>query len=224
MVTCPVCGAQNDPSAGFCDQCGTSLQGPGAAPAPAAVSYAPPAAPVYTPPPATNFGGAVCPQCGAQVIPGEMFCENCGAALGSAAPAPAAASYAPPPAPAYTPPPVAAPAAPVYNPPPPAATASLTGIDGQTFQLSGKTTYLLGRRDDVSGNYPDVDTSDAGLQAGVSRRHAELYQQGVQWFIRDLNSVNGTWVNQQHLPTNGAQPVNPGDTIRLGKWTATFRV
>jgi len=213
MVTCPNCSAQNDPSAGFCDQCGTSLRGLSAAPAPVA----------QTPAPAMSFGGgAVCPQCGAQVIPGEMFCENCGAALGSAAPA--AAVYAPPPAAsAYPPPPKVAPVAPSYTPPP-AATAYLTGIDGQTFQLSGKTTYLLGRRDDVSGNYPDVDTGDVGLQAGVSRRHAELYQQGVQWFIRDLNSVNGTWVNQQHLPTNGAQPINPGDTIRLGKWTATFRV
>lgn len=212
MVTCPKCGAQNDPSAGFCDQCGTNLQGMSAA-APAA----------YTPLPAANYGGALCPQCGAQVIPGEMFCENCGAALGGAAPASVAATYASQPAPAYTPPQVAAPAAAVYTPPP-AATASLTGIDGQTFQLSGKTTYLLGRRDDLSSNYPDVDTGDAGLQAGVSRRHAELYQQGVQWFIRDLNSVNGTWVNQQRLPANGAQPVNPGDTIRLGKWAATFRV
>lgn len=217
MVTCPTCSAQNDPSAGFCDQCGTSLQGLGAAPAPA----------VYTPPPAVSYGGgAVCPQCGAQVIPGEMFCENCGAALGSAAPAAAAASYSPPPAPSYAPPPVVAPPAPApgYTPPPPVATAYLTGIDGQTFQLSGKSTYLLGRRDDLSGNYPDVDTSDAGLQSGVSRRHAELYQQGVQWFVRDLTSVNGTWVNQQHLPPGGTHPVNPGDTIRLGKWTATFRV
>lgn len=217
MVTCPTCGAHNDPSASFCDQCGASLQGLSAASAPA----------VYAPPPAVaNFGGAVCPQCGAQVIPGEMFCENCGAALGSAPPTPAVAAYTPPPAPVYTPPPVATPpqSAPAYTPPPPVATVYLTGIDGQTFQLSGKTTYLLGRRDDVSGNYPDVDTGDAGLQAGVSRRHAELYQQGKQWFIRDLNSVNGTWVNQQHLPTNGAQPINPGDTIRLGKWTATFRV
>ncbi|HRW46797.1 MAG: FHA domain-containing protein [Caldilineaceae bacterium] len=210
MVTCPTCNAQNDPSAGFCDQCGTSLQGASLAPAPGV--YSPPLNPNY------SVGGVICPQCGAQVIPGEMFCENCGAALGSAPPAPATGGYAPPPLAAPPSP------APSYTPPPPVATAFLTGIDGQTFQLSGKTTYLIGRRDDVSGNYPDVDTSDAGLQAGVSRRHAELYQQGVQWFVRDLNSVNGTWVNQQRLASNGSEAINSGDTIRLGKWTVTFRI
>ncbi|MBE2238683.1 MAG: FHA domain-containing protein [Caldilineaceae bacterium] len=217
MVTCPTCNAPNDPSAGFCDQCGTSLQGAVNAPVPAS----------FAPPPAPNFavgGGSVCPQCGAQVIAGEMFCENCGAALGSLAPVVSSGGgYAPAP---VVQPPINQPSfgnASAFPPPPVSASAQLSATDGQTYQLSGKTTYLLGRKDDVSGNYPDVDTGDPGLQAGVSRRHAEVYQQGMQWFVRDLNSVNGTWVNTQRLAPNGSMPVSSGDSIRLGKWAATFR-
>jgi hypothetical protein len=210
MVICPTCNAQNDPSAGFCDQCGTSLKGAASVAAPA--SFAPPPAPSF------GGGGSVCPQCGIQVIAGEMFCENCGAALNSvppaAAPAATPASYAPP----VVPPP------PAFVAPAPAVVVYLTGFDGQTHQLSGKTNYLIGRKDDVSGNYPDVDTGDAGLQTGVSRRHAELYQQGAQWFVHDLTSVNGTWVNMQRVSPNGTMPINSGDTLKLGKWVGTFRV
>ena len=106
----------------------------------------------------------------------------------------------------------------------PTVVVYLTGFDGQTHQLSGKTTYLIGRKDDVSGHYPDVDTGDAGLQTGVSRRHAELYQQGAQWFVHDLSSVNGTSVNLQRIPPSGTMPINSGDTLKLGKWVGTFRV
>lgn len=214
MVICPTCNAQNDPSAGFCDQCGTSLKGAASAPA-----VAP-----FAPPPAMSFGGgSTCPQCGVQVIAGEMFCENCGAALNSVMPA-AAAGYAPPPAAPLPAAPLPAYSAVPMPPPAPTVVVYLTGFDGQTHQLSGKTNYLIGRKDDVSGNYPDVDTGDAGLQTGVSRRHAELYQQGAQWFVHDLTSVNGTWINSQRVSPNGTMPINSGDSLRLGKWVGAFRV
>ncbi|NJM07926.1 zinc-ribbon domain-containing protein, partial [Candidatus Gracilibacteria bacterium] len=68
MITCPTCGAQNDPGNRFCDQCGTRLE----APAPAAV-----VATVDQP----TVAASICPNCGATVVPGEAFCDNCGAAL-----------------------------------------------------------------------------------------------------------------------------------------------
>lgn len=225
MISCPSCHAPNDPSAGFCDQCGTKLAGAGPAVMPAQPAM--PAAPAPF-----AGGGSFCPQCRAPYTPGELFCEQCGAALTGAAPiappmggvAPVAQPVAPPPmsyqAP-IAPPPIAP--MPAY-PAAPVAAARLVASSGQSFQLSGKISYLIGREDAVSGNYPDVDTGDAGLQAGVSRRHAELFQQGVQWFIKDLNSVNGAWVNNQRVAPNATQPLNPGDTIRLGKWSATFQV
>ena len=47
----------------------------------------------------------------------------------------------------------------------------------------------------------------------VSRRHAELRFADDRWMLRDLGSVNGTWVNGRRIME--AQ-VAPGDEIQLG--------
>jgi hypothetical protein len=84
---CPQCGVDNPASARFCDQCGAVLipvTDPGATmpavPAPAAPAAAAPqpAAPAAG---QVSAGPSVCPQCGTAVIPGEAFCDTCGAAL-----------------------------------------------------------------------------------------------------------------------------------------------
>jgi hypothetical protein len=219
MVTCPQCNHSNDPTAAFCDQCGAPLAGARAAGSAASMGMAP-AAPSFG-------GGNMCPSCGAAVIPGEAFCDNCGAALNSVTPVPAVSSsapYNPPPANPYSSAPPPVPVAPSPPPPIPAMPAYLLAANGQTYQLSGKSVYAIGREDAVSGINPDVDTTTSGgFEGGVGRRHAEIAQQGAQWLLKDLNSVNGTWVNNQKLAANAAQPLRPGDQIRLGKWTATFQ-
>lgn len=73
MITCPTCGAPNDPVNRFCEQCGARLEPSGPVPS---VSVAPPAATSQT-----------CPNCGAQVLPGQAFCEECGTSLAAAPPA-----------------------------------------------------------------------------------------------------------------------------------------
>lgn len=47
----------------------------------------------------------------------------------------------------------------------------------------------------------------------VSRRHATLQLQDGRWYLVDLDSSNGTWVNGRR--TFNAE-VRPGDEIRLG--------
>lgn len=207
MITCPTCQSSNEESATFCDQCGASLSG---------------AAPVASPPQPPD--GSTCPSCGAQTMPGEAFCDSCGAALAGAAPQSAAASSAaptPPPQPPISPAQSATPAA----VPAAATSAQVVASNGQTFMLSGKNSYLLGREDPVSGIYPDVDTTGTGGEdSGVSRRHAEIQQNGTQWILRDLGSTNGTFINNQRLAANSQGPLNPGDQIRLGTWAGTFRL
>lgn len=214
-MQCPSCGNQNEPGATFCDQCGTSLGGVAASVAPAIMPSSP----------MPSGGGNICPSCQSPVIPGEMFCDNCGAQLSGAAPVAAPMpnvqpAYVPPPQPSYSPP------TPSYQPPPPqqAMPGQLIAANGQSYPLAGKSVYVIGREDAVSGIYPDVDTTTSGgEQSGVSRRHAEIHQNGMQWSIRDLNSTNGTQVNNQKLPAGGQQPLNRGDQIRLGSWLATFQ-
>ena len=74
MLTCPTCGAQNDPANRFCDQCGSRLD----AAAPAAMASDLPTVPA-----------PACPNCGSPALPGEAFCDNCGADLSALAAVPA---------------------------------------------------------------------------------------------------------------------------------------
>ena len=58
----------------------------------------------------------------------------------------------------------------------------------------------------------------------LSRRHAKIAQEGTQFYIWDMNSANGTWVNEQRVPRSlsegvelsEAVPLHDGDIIRIG--------
>ena len=53
----------------------------------------------------------------------------------------------------------------------------------------------------------------------ISRRHAALVLRDGDWFLVDLGSINGTWVNDRRVLH---AEVVPGDEIRLG--AARFRL
>ncbi|MCG8653348.1 MAG: GGDEF domain-containing protein [Pirellulales bacterium] len=53
----------------------------------------------------------------------------------------------------------------------------------------------------------------------VSRRHAELVRHELGFFVRDLGSTNGTFVNGQLVEE---QQLNSGDTIRFGSFLFRF--
>jgi len=230
MPFCPQCGVENPPSARYCDQCGAVMipvpaQGP-AAPPPATA----PGRPVAAPAPA---GPSLCPQCGVAVIPGEAFCDNCGAPL-LGAPRPAAPTPAHggvPPQPVYPPPrPVtpAPPPQPVMPAPPPVAPAPppratlaparlIVQPSGAVVALPATPQALVGRADAVSNFFPDVDLTDYdGINLGVGRRHARLFVQAGQIMIEDLDSTNGTFLNAARLSPRQATPLKQGDEVRLG--------
>jgi hypothetical protein len=50
----------------------------------------------------------------------------------------------------------------------------------------------------------------------VSGRHARLRWDGVAWWIEDLGSKNGTFVNDRPAPHHYEQPVPVGANLRLG--------
>ncbi len=49
----------------------------------------------------------------------------------------------------------------------------------------------------------------------VSRRHCELIENNGKLLIRDVGSLNGTFVKEQSI--NGEVPLLPGDSFRIGE-------
>jgi E3 ubiquitin-protein ligase DMA1/2 len=54
----------------------------------------------------------------------------------------------------------------------------------------------------------------------VSRRHCEFWCQGHQWYVKDVKSSSGTFLNHLRLSPPGVEskpwPVNDGDVVQLG--------
>ena len=53
----------------------------------------------------------------------------------------------------------------------------------------------------------------------VSRRHAELQRTGETFTIRDLGSLNGTYVNRQRIES---ATLEDDDEVQIGKYRLTF--
>ena len=56
----------------------------------------------------------------------------------------------------------------------------------------------------------------------VSRRHAELQSAAGKWFISDLNSSYGTYLNGG--PVAGTQPIGVGSSLQFGDSGPIMRV
>ena len=50
--------------------------------------------------------------------------------------------------------------------------------------------------------------------ASVSSRHAEILFENNAWFIRDIGSTNGSYLNGGRLV--GALPITKGDRLQIG--------
>src|SRR6185295_4866268 len=68
---------------------------------------------------------------------------------------------------------------------------------------------LIGRMSPLSA--PDVDLS---ADSTVSRKHSRLFFDGNEYWIEDLKSTNGTWVNGDSIQK---ARINPGWIIRIGE-------
>jgi hypothetical protein len=50
----------------------------------------------------------------------------------------------------------------------------------------------------------------------VSRRHARLWRAGERLFVRDTDSLNGTFVNNERLDPGATRELHLGDIVRFG--------
>ena len=75
---------------------------------------------------------------------------------------------------------------------------------GKRFLLPDTDPQLIGRSTEALGS---TDPS-------VSRRHAELTPSAGRWYLRDLHSTHGTWLNGQRIEARAE--LRAGDVIRCG--------
>jgi phosphoserine phosphatase RsbU/P len=78
--------------------------------------------------------------------------------------------------------------------------------------------YDVGTSAMVMGRHPECDVV---LNVGaVSRHHAQLVYEGGKYYVEDLNSRNGTFLNEQTI--SGRVALNHGDRLRICDTTLTF--
>jgi pSer/pThr/pTyr-binding forkhead associated (FHA) protein len=84
------------------------------------------------------------------------------------------------------------------------------GVKARKLRLSG--TLDVGRGEDCRIRVDDTY---------VSAMHARLFAKDGVWFVEDLGSTNGTYLNDRRL--SNAAEVHPGDVVRVGKTLLELR-
>lgn len=156
-----------------------------------------------------------CARCGRASPEGARFCSHCGAPLVRAGERPGEST----------------------------STISLGGADladgdyeeplaesAATEGLPAGTALLLVKRGPNAGSrfLLDSELTTVGRHPGsdiflddvtVSRRHAEFYRHGAGFLVRDVGSLNGTYVNRERIEEAS---LNDGDEVQVGKFRLTF--
>src|SRR3954464_10376577 len=159
-----------------------------------------------------------CTQCGQQNPDDSKFCARCGSPLAH---------------------PAAAGAASVEQ----TTTISMSGIDGPeehggedlgddvaVESLPSGTALLVVKRGPNAGSrfLLDKEVTTAGRHpesdiflddVTVSRRHAEFHRDGGVFTVRDVGSLNGTYVNRERVET---ATLSNGDEVQIGKFRLVF--
>ncbi|GAB3840487.1 hypothetical protein GCM10029963_09190 [Micromonospora andamanensis] len=77
--------------------------------------------------------------------------------------------------------------------------------------------FLLDHDVTTSGRHPDSDIFLDDVT--VSRRHAEFHRDGGTFTVRDVGSLNGTYVNRERVE---AATLSNGDEVQIGKFRVVF--
>ena len=78
--------------------------------------------------------------------------------------------------------------------------------------------FLLDHDVTTSGRHPDSDIFLDDVT--VSRRHAEILQGKDGYRLRDVGSLNGTYLNRERIESEA--PLQNGDELQIGKFKLVF--
>ena len=80
---------------------------------------------------------------------------------------------------------------------------------GSKFVMEGEVTRV--------GRHPDSDIFLDDIT--VSRRHAEFVHSAGEYRVRDVGSLNGTYLNRERIDD---APLGSGDEVQIGKFKLVF--
>ena len=143
----------------------------------------------------------VCPECGAEVAPGVRFCAECGSRVEVGQ---STVSYAPSFGEEVEPTSGGAEGAALIE------MDQVEGTAGRRMHDLGDEIVTVGRGQESHIFLDDVT---------VSRKHAEIVHGDVGYRIRDVGSLNGTYVNRVRVD---AVDLRNGDEIQVGKYRFRF--
>jgi hypothetical protein len=153
-----------------------------------------------------------CPECGFTNAEGANYCQKCGAFIGATEPgrgeggAGQTATYRVGETGDFI----------------PVEIDEVTGADGAALVIRsgggrvGESFPLEGQRMSI-GRRPDSDVFLDDVT--VSRDHALLVRRSGAWFLDDLGSLNGTYVNRRRIESHRLED---GDELQVGKYKLTF--
>jgi hypothetical protein len=146
-----------------------------------------------------------CNNCGHRNPLGSNFCSSCGAPLGQGGAEPSTITFQ-----------IDAP-----------NTGEELSIDIDELPAGGAlvvtrgpnagSRFALGPTVTTAGRHPDSDVFLDDVT--VSRRHAEIERVPGGHVVRDVGSLNGTYVNNERIETATLQP---GDELRVGKFKLVY--
>ena len=88
---------------------------------------------------------------------------------------------------------------------------------GNAFYIADGDQTTIGRSDPVTGIMPDIDLTPVDTSRSVSRRHAKIIRQGEGYAVlEEVGTVNGTFVNDQRIPTGVPVPIVNADRLKIG--------
>ncbi len=82
---------------------------------------------------------------------------------------------------------------------------------------SAGARFLLDAERTVAGRSTQADIFLDDVT--VSRKHAEFVREGSHFVVRDIGSLNGTYVNRQRIDSAA---LRSGDEVQIGKYRMTF--
>jgi len=89
-----------------------------------------------------------------------------------------------------------------------------TGPSGKTEQFTTKSDAVL------IGRQLPPQPGQLGLEdAKISNRHAQLTFEGGEYWIEDLGSTNGTWVDRKKIKAKAKTRLTPESTVLIGQTT-----